>query len=478
MGGRTGAWLFDVLVFGSVMFVVFLLGAALGAVRISPEAFRQASESPGAQPTVPMFEVNTILLLVVAAASVGLVVGLATWCWMRYRATPGQKFLGLQVVDGATGRNLSFGRAFARAVLLLGLWWAGLAVFIVILIELMSLESPATLTETNYVVAPDSPLAPWMGLNSVASSVVLLWPLALMLAAALDIDHRSLHDRVAGSLVVSGIRVNYGRAAGPGSGPQQGMGPGAPYGGYPGWAPAPPAAPGTQPGGTPPQSTDEPSPGETPGPTGLLPGGETPGRGSAPAGWTPPGHSELAPGQGDEIWQTSWDEPTGVRLASARRASFGRRSAAYVLDSVLLWGFYLTMLSLTGAVVTPQTVNEKAAIVAGLLAGAFQILYFVGSWVLWRGSPGQRVLGLEVARATDGQTLGWGDAFVRWGILQGPSALASILPLGIMWLGGISALAWQCGLGFSTLNAPDERGPHDRAVNSRVTLISDRPDRM
>ena len=481
LGSRLGAWFFDLLVFSGIALLVFMFGALAGVVQVTPEAMAQIQANSNAQPTVPLFAVNTAGLMLVSIACVAAIVAFAAWCWASYRATPGQRLLGIQVVDESTGKSLPLGRALVRSVLLYGLVWSSLIAVLALLLEQMSIESPQTLAATNYGIPAGSFLAGWAWVSEAASTIVLIWPLALILAAILDVDRRSLHDRVSGSLVTSGVLLS----ARPADRTPYGQRP--PYA-QPPYAQRPPYAqppyPQRPPYAQPPYGAP-PAPGETPAPTGLLPQ-DRPTAWRPPDSWEPTGHEESSPPRDDEVWQTGWDEPKGLPKRMARSATLGRRSIAYVMDSILLLGFYLLMLQLTGAGASAASATasgdlgqfEKPAILAGLLAGLFQLFYFVGSWALWKGTPCQRLLNLEVAREPNGDSLPWGDGLVRWAILQGPFALWAILPLAFRFVGLFSAAAWTLALIWATVSSPGGRGPHDRAVNSRVTVASDTYERF
>jgi hypothetical protein len=165
-----------------------------------------------------------------------------------------------------------------------------------------------------------------------------------------------------------------------------------------------------------------------------------------------------------DVWIPSDDERRDGLPVGLRRATFQRRGVAYALDSALLMFVFWMFLLITSA----GGFSEKSAIAAGLLGGGFQIVYFVAGWVNWRASPAQLLLGIQIGEAKSGASLGWGDAFVRWGILQGPFALVSILPFSVRLLGFACAAAWMTALVWVTRNDPEGRGPHDRAVSCLV----------
>ena len=54
---------------------------------------------------------------------------------------------------------------------------------------------------------------------------------------------------------------------------------------------------------------------------------------------------------------------------------------------------------------------------------AIYLVYHVGSWMAFAGSPGQRMLGLWVADLRTGRNLTIAAAITRWLALYGPSVL-------------------------------------------------------
>ena len=155
----------------------------------------------------------------------------------------------------------------------------------------------------------------------------------------------------------------------------------------------------------------------------------------------------------------------------------GRRTAAYLMDSVVIFTVFslieaillITVLkSASPADSSPIILDERTSILIGLLGGVLQIVYFVPGWAVWRGTICQRLLHLEVADATTGKALGWMDAFLRWTIVQGPIALVTIVPQAARTPVLFMATLWMFYLQYSTQNNRQWQGLHDRFVNSRV----------
>ena len=153
-------------------------------------------------------------------------------------------------------------------------------------------------------------------------------------------------------------------------------------------------------------------------------------------------------------------------------ATINRRLAAYGFDCLLVYLIYLVTASVVAPVLVPSstgTLDDRTFILLGLAGGVEQLAYFTAGWKLRKGTVGQRFFQLKVADATTGKALGWMDAIVRWAVLQGPFALASIVPSSARGPVVLLAGGWILYLFYSTIIDPDQRGLHDRFLNSRVS---------
>jgi len=107
---RTAAAVLDSLILTPVLIVLLL-----------PLYYMGAAESKGALSTLS-FGVQYLVPLAISVL-----------CWLQWRATPGKRILGLEVVDADTFANLSVGQAIGRVLayyvaalpLLLGFLWVG-----------------------------------------------------------------------------------------------------------------------------------------------------------------------------------------------------------------------------------------------------------------------------------------------------------------------------------------------------------------
>lgn len=159
------------------------------------------------------------------------------------------------------------------------------------------------------------------------------------------------------------------------------------------------------------------------------------------------------------------------------------RLVAYALDALLLVAvIYVVALVLRAAIgPTIRIIDADGvshiqvdrlrsvinAIAATLVAGA----YFVGSWLRFGATPGQRLIGARVDRADGSGRLRPGQAIGRWLLLGTPLGLVSTLlgppsPLSVALVAAIAA--WYAVLYVSTARNGRKRGLHDRISGSVV----------
>jgi hypothetical protein len=432
LGSRLVAWVLDGLVFGIAQIVFWMIAAGLGAVTVTPEAQAQLETSPLAMPTVTPYQANLPLLAALLALFVVLNVGYAAVAWARFRALPGQRLVSLQVGSAATGRNLSLKRALARSVVAVGIQTAGLAGLFYVIFAMIAAVPWSEVRDPQ----PGGPADAWSGVVLLTMLVAAGWPVLLLVWTAASPSRQGLHDRLAGSLVVANAPWLWM----PGAAPMPGFGPG--YG------------PGYDPGY---------GPGYGPGPA--------PNPGVAPAGAREP--ENVGPEFGSGEGQRPGAMPVAAADATAvHPVTIGRRVAAYLFDCVVCLGFLVVASSLARAALPPgvTTFDERTSILAGLAGGLMQLAYFTVCVAVWQGTLGQRSLHIRVANFTTGKPLGWMDALARWAVIQGPFALSTIVPDAGQFVILVVAATWAVYLLTATMNSPDGRGPHDRFINSRVTL--------
>jgi uncharacterized RDD family membrane protein YckC len=161
------------------------------------------------------------------------------------------------------------------------------------------------------------------------------------------------------------------------------------------------------------------------------------------------------------------------------------RLVAYVIDAIILSFLMFVALAALGAILGPTlrfaqsidvlrlrlTVNHERAVLDAGVAAAISLLYFVGSWLVLGGSPGQRLLGMQLG-AVSGGGLRPGPAVVRWIALAAPPAAAALLALvfpGLRASIALVVLVWQLILLVTTIGSSSKQGVHDRLAGSIVT---------
>jgi hypothetical protein len=462
IGARLGAWAIDLVLFGLLGLIPLALASFTGAIGLNAEWVRETGADPYLQATVPMLVVDVGPLAAWAGLWVILAIVYSAACWAGFGGLPGQRAISLKVVDASTGRNLSPLRASLRAVLLTGIPAAATAVLVVATCQMLTQIAPANLNatnEANYIGATYN--------NAVGDLItgcdfaVVLWPLILLVSTATSRDRRGLHDRLSGSVVL-GRNVAFGAWGYAGS---AGIGPGGiQFGPEPGYWPAPPGVPGRPPIplGYPMPQPPPPGPAEGPAPQQAeMPPKNPAAEANASRDGEPAQRSPAS--ENPQVFGALL--PEGLRVAG-----INRRMAAYLIDTAVV----LALLAVAATVVFGDTdpnagrPAERLVMLSGLIGGLAQAVYFVAAWSIWRGSLGQKALGLQVGEESTGRRLGFADALVRWALLQGPLALVFSVPGLLQPSIGALAIGWMWLLMFSARRDPDHRGYHDRIAHSLV----------
>jgi uncharacterized RDD family membrane protein YckC len=172
-------------------------------------------------------------------------------------------------------------------------------------------------------------------------------------------------------------------------------------------------------------------------------------------------------------------------------AGLGRRSAAYIVDSLIVGIVYVLLAVFFDAVFGPlveATPDGTALVVVAVdplrvaleLAATLVIdaLYFAGSWSRWGASPAQRVLRLRVRMANGTPTtpdapdaLPIEAAWRRWAVLAiGPIAVGSLTASGALDTSVLFVVngTWFLVLFISAASNPLRRGLHDRVAGTVV----------
>jgi uncharacterized RDD family membrane protein YckC len=191
------------------------------------------------------------------------------------------------------------------------------------------------------------------------------------------------------------------------------------------------------------------------------------------------------PGSGLPSWTSQLTSTAPVAgPAGLYYADVPNRTIAYIIDAIILAILNLVVGAiLSGIGLNAFTINSNPTDISNLLSynpvvgliqavifAAISGVYFIYTWTTMRGSPGQKVLGMQVGNATDGQTLTTEQAIKRWLALGAPFGVAQALnPLpGLGILIGLAAFVWFIALLVTTAQSPTKQGLHDRYAGTVV----------
>jgi uncharacterized RDD family membrane protein YckC len=163
-------------------------------------------------------------------------------------------------------------------------------------------------------------------------------------------------------------------------------------------------------------------------------------------------------------------------------ADVPNRAIGYIIDAIIVGIIAAIVGIILGGIIEPTVtysdpsdplsfqINTGATLISTLVSTIINGIYFVGSWISWRASPGQRILGMQVGNETDGATLTTNQAITRWVLLGAPFGIASALA-GISGIGvviALAALVWLIALLVTTAQSPTKQGLHDRYAHTVV----------
>jgi uncharacterized RDD family membrane protein YckC len=166
--------------------------------------------------------------------------------------------------------------------------------------------------------------------------------------------------------------------------------------------------------------------------------------------------------------------PAGPGVAGLIYASTLSRVVAYIIDSFLLAIVTSIVTSPFAAASFRGAFDPRNPGVVGMSPIALVItvganaLYFIGFWSSgWRGTPGMKLLRLQVGDAATGRTLPPEQAVRRWIAFGDFVQLVGFIPaLGA--LASIGLFIWTLILLVSTAMSPTKQGLHDRFATTAV----------
>jgi hypothetical protein len=118
------------------------------------------------------------------------------------------------------------------------------------------------------------------------------------------------------------------------------------------------------------------------------------------------------------------------------------------------------------------SVDERLAVANAVLSLALGSVYFVGSYLLLRASPGHLMLTMSLRPLEPAERLSLASAVVRWLLLAAPFGLASVvttIAAGVADLvAAVVVAAWYVVLLVTTARHPAKQGLHDRLARTIV----------
>jgi len=209
-----------------------------------------------------------------------------------------------------------------------------------------------------------------------------------------------------------------------------------------------------------------------------------------PPAQDPPPSASPPPPPSEAPTASSWESAPAAQTAQPVPGAPGyvyadvpNRAIAYIIDAIILFVINIVVSIVVGIFLPSVTidpdasnifaavrVNTAAVIVTALIGLVINGIYFVYTWTRMRGSPGQKLLGMQVGNAADGATLTQEQAIKRWIFLGAPFGLASALnPLpAIGIIIALAGLAYFIYLLVTTAQSPTKQGFHDQQASTVV----------
>jgi hypothetical protein len=213
------------------------------------------------------------------------------------------------------------------------------------------------------------------------------------------------------------------------------------------------------------------------------PGAPEPDAGAVPPPTAPPPAPAATPPSASTspAWlATMTSQQTLTGAGGLVYADVPARLIAYVIDAVILGIAFGILYGIFGALLIGSLATGLGFmsfvwfVVLVLIYAAGSAIYFIYTWTNLRGSPGQRIMGLETLNAADGAVLTQPQAIRRWLFLFGPVVLgqaASLMFGGLGFLVSVALIAYVVFLLYSTSNSPTRQGFHDVQASTVVVKI-------
>jgi uncharacterized RDD family membrane protein YckC len=164
-------------------------------------------------------------------------------------------------------------------------------------------------------------------------------------------------------------------------------------------------------------------------------------------------------------------------------ADIPARVFAYIIDAIILGVGFGILYSIFAALFISAILLGGLGfmsfvwlVVLLVIYAAGSAIYFIYTWTKLRGSPGQRVLGLETLNAADGAVLTQPQAIRRWLFLFGPFVVVQVLAMFSIFgtfgsLLSLLGLAYAIYLLYTAANSPTRQGFHDVQASTVVVKV-------
>jgi uncharacterized RDD family membrane protein YckC len=198
----------------------------------------------------------------------------------------------------------------------------------------------------------------------------------------------------------------------------------------------------------------------------------------------PAGGGAPAPGQQMPAWAGAVMDRTPVAgPAGFYYADVPNRIIAYIIDAIIIFIINLIIGIILYGILGPATtttlgqnlnfstsVNLGPLLITALVSIVINAGYFIYMWVNMRGTVGMRLLGMQIGNETDGRSITYNQAVIRWLLLGGAFTLANVLNAwpGIGLLISLVAFIWTIVLLITTAQSPTKQGLHDRYAHTMV----------
>jgi uncharacterized RDD family membrane protein YckC len=230
------------------------------------------------------------------------------------------------------------------------------------------------------------------------------------------------------------------------------------------------------------ESTGSPGthqPDEAPAPQETIPSPPAAPAAPPPVEATPPPSAPAA--STSPAWlNTITSSQTVAGPAGMAYSDLPMRIFAYIIDAIImsvafgiLWGIFAALF-IGSALGGLGFMAFVWFVVLLLIYAAGSAIYFIYTWTKMRGSPGQRILGLETLNAADGAALTQPQAIRRWLFLFGPFVLAQVAAFALGGLGSILGLltfGYAIYLLYTAANSPTRQGFHDVQASTVVIKV-------